>query len=925
MQADVDPNAVLNNAAFTQDGQLALEVSFQDGAGGWHSADSYEQEVGSRADPVMANQRLTDASGNAISGATTMARIEPLIPAAWTAGDYPIVGVGTSDTSGRAILTPALTQYIGNPQFETANDVMVLDLYRLGSDGTWAFASRVPYYLGASQDPVLARLQLLDGSGQAVDNRAVVARAVPIDLSSWPQGQIYPPVGSGHTDSQGMVVARSDLSRLRGNAVFESASGAVRLQILYEDSDGSARLGATVDEQLTAAGDLVVLPAVPGGGISAPASSELLQDEPMGATPPAVGSPPGAPLDLSKGGGGSTDVSPAGILEVGVYIANDSGAPTYQATAMEYVGAQPYTAGGGGGAIVVDVTQKAWGAAEDVGCLASNSYGYGDPNYDVPTANGTCEWTNPPTDTKPYVDPAVTGQGGYGTSAVTINLDWRSVMPTSAGLDSGAMTKINNEVGAVIGKYSRVVLTPRFQAEGVAGNNCQLSSPTAATNQYLPNYVVTDLGGSPTAGTPLPPPQGQTLPSGDNVVCDTSTGLYMPNYFSSAFQADWTHYLSLLANYFGCVGTSNACTNIATYTKADVDYVRVATGLSDESNPWQENLTYSTVVSQYETPTSQGGWGYSGQAWDSWQRSMLTTYQSDFGSYATVMYPISLLLSGSSLVADDFLQQGDTQLTQTYAWDVATWAWSTYDMGLGQNGLNPGWALDQNNNNDPANPKAPYAQTMWLIYNQIIQHIWSPPPYVELQTVGAATQDCFQSSSDKASPYYNGYACTFFSHAGAAGTVTSASWNSGTATVYAANTGFKQGQSVTVGDVSSGGPGSYDGTFTLPHDASGTSFTYGLSSNPGTSTSGGWAAAGSPYDSGCAAMRVTLNVWLANQYVYPTVLEGYYNDLDYSNTDVEAAYKDWETGDPLANLSTDENEYYASTSDHDGYCPVNGG
>ena len=90
---------------------------------------------------------------------------------------------------------------------------------------------------------------------------------------------------------------------------------------------------------------------------------------------------------------------------------------------------------------------------------------------------------------------------------------------------------------------------------------------------------------------------------------------------------------------------------------------------------------------------------------------------------------------------------------------------------------------------------------------------------------------------------------------------------------------FLVGESVTISNIVSGGPGSYDGTFTLL-TATSTQFTYNLgSSNPGTETSVTGATV-----SGWVATVTTANSFVAGQTVSITGVGGNAGPGTYNGT-----------------------------------------
>lgn len=230
VDATVDLNSVLGNPEYNQDGVVTLDVYYSDPPpslptpsqcfrfctdnwpSGWEPDWTYSYTVTvdttERPESIMAQQTVTDDSGNPLPGVPTLARLEPVTDNDWASGEGPIVGAGMTLQDGSVDLAPALSQYEGDSDYETSNEVMIVDLYDQNADGDWDFVNRVPYYLGGSADPVLAQTPLQDANGNPLPNEPVVVEAVPTDPSSWDSSDPYPVVGTGASDSDSMIQVR---------------------------------------------------------------------------------------------------------------------------------------------------------------------------------------------------------------------------------------------------------------------------------------------------------------------------------------------------------------------------------------------------------------------------------------------------------------------------------------------------------------------------------------------------------------------------------------------------------------------------------------------------------------------------------------------------------------------------------------------
>lgn len=138
-----------------------------------------------------------------------------------------------------------------------------------------------------------------------------------------------------------------------------------------------------------------------------------------------------------------------------------------------------------------------------------------------------------------------------------------------------------------------------------------------------------------------------------NAVCDGETDLLIPNYgirpgFPSPLVADYQSYVSLIAGYFGCTyhpqGSGTLCRAVQGYSPSSVLYVRGGAGLGDEGATLSPGMDYYGAPVSNSAVTAQfGTWGFTPTAGETWQESMMTLYQTQFTSYAPVMYPISAL------------------------------------------------------------------------------------------------------------------------------------------------------------------------------------------------------------------------------------------------------------------------------------------
>ena len=335
-----------------------------------------------------------------------------------------------------------------NPTYETANGVMLLDLYRVNAGGALTYLATDPTYASPLATPASVSLTAMRPNGEPLTDRQVAVRAVPL-RGKWPASRPYPAVGYGLTDRRGHIRASLDLVHIAKNSEFVGPSRTIRLDIDYLDSSGGEMVSARTQVGVTPTGDPIVAP--PGTTMTSQ-DNVIERAQVRGARSAGVGAEASvARVTLASAGGGAGG------------------------TAAEYIGSAPDASTIQPGEIT-DVTQLPYGNQEVVGCLYST--------FSTSTNTWSCDWTNKPTNTQPYVDTAVTG--GL-SSAVTINLPWSAIEDLGNSIDTSSSSSsypaLANEINAVTNAGVGVVLVPIFQWEGSeCGSNCGESAVTATSN-----------------------------------------------------------------------------------------------------------------------------------------------------------------------------------------------------------------------------------------------------------------------------------------------------------------------------------------------------------------------------------------------------------------------------------------------------------
>ena len=255
----------------------------------------------------------------------------------------------------------------------------------------------------------------------------------------------------------------------------------------------------------------------------------------------------------------------------------------------------------------------------------------------------------------------------YPAGSCAVNLPGPLLMGTTLDVENSAGAPARDTTLTKVGKLSHGVrtitvsppvdvskpaglLVPTCRSYSVVGNKTTGGFNGLSTD-YLPAWVIQDLDPTGSANDP-------------NALCDTSTGVYMPNYWSAVFQKDWLGFVQAVAAHFHSLGTGfpeSDPLHATSYVPSDIDYVRVGLGLSDEGLPY---LRQSSLAAQYAAwstdmntkaacpALTSGSWT---ERWESWQECMLSIYRSDFtwtGSVSpALVYPINVDSAGAKIAS----------------------------------------------------------------------------------------------------------------------------------------------------------------------------------------------------------------------------------------------------------------------------------
>jgi hypothetical protein len=270
--------------------------------------------------------------------------------------------------------------------------------------------------------------------------------------------------------------------------------------------------------------------------------------------------------------------------------------------------------------------------------------------------------------------------GGYGeydpaalhdawVQSVVINLDWANV-ETSPGTFDWTPLDQTATAWAKAGKH--IVLVVRAADE--IGGGCSATG----TGQMLPGWEINDL---------------HDALGSKGTFCDKGVNSLVPDWFSGTFQSDFLGFVRALGAHVSGESYYNS-----------ISYARIGVGLGGEAFYLFPQNGYAADKSWMET-----NWGYTPRAWENFQETMLAAYHAAFPAPVQVIYPID---------GQDDLPSGDP-----VDLDVAEWAASLGDVGIGEECLRPGGISD-------------YADfgiiDSWLRANH-------PSAYVQFQTCGPTT------------------------------------------------------------------------------------------------------------------------------------------------------------------------------------------
>jgi hypothetical protein len=240
------------------------------------------------------------------------------------------------------------------------------------------------------------------------------------------------------------------------------------------------------------------------------------------------------------------------------------------------------------------------------------------------------------------VDYAAGGYGQYDPAAlrdpwvqgVDINLDWRAVETSPGTFDWGPL---DSEATAWANAGKHIVLVVRAANE--TGGGC-----SAGVGQMLPGWEITALHNAVgSVGT----------------FCDQALDSLVPDWFSATFQSDFQAFINALGAHVSAEPYYSA-----------ISYVRIGVGLGGEGFYLYPQNGYSADKSWMES-----NWGYTPQAWENFQETMLSAYRAAFPAPVQVIYPLD--------PQDDLAPNDPVDLA------VAEWATNSGGIGVGEECLPP--------------------------------------------------------------------------------------------------------------------------------------------------------------------------------------------------------------------------------------------
>jgi hypothetical protein len=262
----------------------------------------------------------------------------------------------------------------------------------------------------------------------------------------------------------------------------------------------------------------------------------------------------------------------------------------------------------------------------------------GQPGQTATSQPGQTATSQPPAGTRPYpanIDyEGINSYGNYTTAAlnnpnigaVDISMNWSQVEPQQGQFNWAPADKVMADWSAH-GKMFTLIIRYVKELE----NPVSCNSP----QQLLPQWETQRI----------------------KTICDSSSGLLIPDYFDPTFKSDLKAYVQAIANHIA-----------QSPYKKNLLYVRAAVGIGGEGFPFFRRPGAQTVLSQLE------GYGYSPAAWAAWQKELMLAYKQAF-SYTTVIYPVNAIGIDSST--------GQPVQTENSEWAAAQ------GMGIGQQGLKP--------------------------------------------------------------------------------------------------------------------------------------------------------------------------------------------------------------------------------------------
>ena len=193
----LDLSSVQGNAGYESNGTLTYDVWYYDSSHQLHFGFRAQEYVGTGWDQTLQQQTVTDSDGDPVANSPIRVTAVPVDTSTWT-GDYPVVGTGTSDSSGSVDVTLSPGNLLNDPAF-SHDSTLTLQVQWQDSNANWNDGPQTSESFAPNSDPLMQQHQVVSGSNSVADT-PVLIRAEPVSASSCTDS--CPQVGIGATDDR---------------------------------------------------------------------------------------------------------------------------------------------------------------------------------------------------------------------------------------------------------------------------------------------------------------------------------------------------------------------------------------------------------------------------------------------------------------------------------------------------------------------------------------------------------------------------------------------------------------------------------------------------------------------------------------------------------------------------------------------------